>query len=138
MENATNPNQTNEAPNNSTPTKFCKHCGKQINASATFCSYCGKSQTAQKAQPAPAQPVVQVEQKSKLVAALLAIFLGYLGIHNFYLGYNKKATTQLVLTLVLWWTGIGYFAIHIWAIIEAIQLFTGSIKVDGQGVPLKE
>ena len=118
------------------PKKFCKHCGKQINASATFCSYCGKSQTAQKAQPA--QPVVQVEQKSKLVAALLAIFLGYLGIHNFYLGYNKKATTQLVLTLVLWWTGIGYFAIHIWAIIEAIQLFTGSIKVDGQGVPLKE
>ena len=116
------------------PKKFCKHCGKQINASATFCSHCGKSQTAQKAQPAPAQPVVQVEQKSKLVAALLALFIGAWGIHNFYLGYTTKGIIQLILTF----TGVGTLVVGVWVLIEAIQLFTGSIKVDGKGVPLKE
>ena len=121
--------------------KFCKHCGKPMSASATFCGSCGKSQTATapKAQP-QAQPVVQVEQKSKLVAGLLAIFLGTYGIHNFYLGYTQKAVIQLVITLVgLFITlGIGTTAVAIWALIEGIMLLTGSIKVDGKGVPLKD
>lgn len=123
--------------------KFCKHCGKQINATATFCTHCGKSQTATasapKAQPQqPAQPVVQVEQKSKLVAGLLAIFLGGLGIHNFYLGYTQKAVIQLIITLVTCWIGVGLFISPIWGLIEGIMIFTGSIKVDGKGVPLKD
>ena len=32
--------------------------------------------------------------KQKLVAGLLAIFLGCYGVHNFYLGYTKKAVMQ--------------------------------------------
>lgn len=135
-----NENQVNEQAEQK---KFCKHCGKQINASATFCTHCGKSQTATasapKAQPQqPAQPVVQVEQKSKLVAGLLAIFLGTLGIHNFYLGYTQKAVLQLVITIIAGWIGVGLIVTQVWALIEAIQLFTGSIKVDGKGVPLKD
>ncbi len=45
----------------------------------------------------PAWPI-----KNKLVAALLAIFLGSLGIHKFYLGNNKMG----VLYLVFFWTYI--------------------------------
>ena len=135
-----NENQVNEQAEQK---KFCKHCGKQINATATFCTHCGKSQTATasapKAQPQqPAQPVVQVEQKSKLVAGLLAIFLGTLGIHNFYLGNTQKAVLQLVITIIAGWIGVGLIVTQVWALIEAIQLFTGSIKVDGKGVPLKD
>ncbi len=45
---------------------------------------------------------VQGEKKVKMVAALLAIFLGSLGIHNFYLN-NKKMG---IIFLLLCWTGI--------------------------------
>ena len=41
-------------------------------------------------------------EKNKLVAGLLGIFLGGLGIHKFYLGYTKEA----VIMLVVWLAGL--------------------------------
>ncbi|MCR4649472.1 MAG: TM2 domain-containing protein [Lachnospiraceae bacterium] len=41
---------------------------------------------------------MEEERKSKVVAGLLGIFLGSLGIHNFYLGYKNKAIWQVALT----------------------------------------
>ena len=35
-------------------------------------------------------------KKTRLIYILLAIFLGGLGIHNFYAGYTKKAIIQLL------------------------------------------
>jgi TM2 domain-containing membrane protein YozV len=43
----------------------------------------------------------------KLVAGLLAIFLGYLGIHKFYLGYNKAGIIMLLVSLVTCGTVMG-------------------------------
>ena len=40
-------------------------------------------------------------EKSKIAAALLALFLGGLGIHKFYLGYAGVGIIYLVLTLTL-------------------------------------
>ena len=65
--------------------------------------------------------------KSKLVAGLLALFVGHFGIHNFYLGHTGKGILQLLLSF----TGIS----SIWALIEAIMIFTGSIT-DSDGNPL--
>lgn len=53
------------------------------------------------AAPYAAAPVGQ-SSKSKLAAGLLGIFLGGLGVHNFYLGNTGKAVAQLLLTLVGW------------------------------------
>ena len=39
-------------------------------------------------------------KQKKLIAALLAIFLGWVGAHKFYLGYMKAGIIQLVVTLV--------------------------------------
>ena len=36
----------------------------------------------------------------KLIAGILGILLGYLGIHKFYLGYTKEGIIQIVLTFV--------------------------------------
>lgn len=44
------------------------------------------------------QPGYGYAQKSKIVAGLLGLFLGTLGVHNFYLGYTGKAVAQLLLT----------------------------------------
>jgi len=39
----------------------------------------------------PVEPnIVKVQDKDRLVAALLAIFLGAIGIHKFYLGYKTQ------------------------------------------------
>ena len=71
--------------------KFCSNCGKEINPGAVICTSCGASVKT---------PTLNTygEQKSKLVAVLLAFFLGGIGIHDFYLGYNKYGVIKIILT----------------------------------------
>ena len=66
--------------------------------------------------------------KSRVAYILFAIFLGGLGIHNFYAGYTGKALAQLLITIFTWWLIFPVFAIAIWAIIEACV-----VKVDAEG-----
>jgi TM2 domain-containing membrane protein YozV len=83
------------------------------------------------------QPVVVAANKSKLTAGLLALFLGGLGIHRFYLGHNGIGVTQLLLCLAGWLTcGLTTAVVLIWSLIDAILIFTGSISTDAQGHPL--
>ena len=72
--------------------------------------------------------------KSKIAAGLLGIFLGSLGVHNFYLGYTGKAIAQLLISLL----SCGFLAVvsEIWGLIEGIMILTGSIDTDGNGNPL--
>ncbi|URM37732.1 TM2 domain-containing protein [Flavobacterium anhuiense] len=44
------------------------------------------------------------QENKKVLAGILAILLGYLGIHKFYLGYTKEEIIQLLLGLAF---GIG-------------------------------
>ena len=81
-------------------------------------------------------PLPPYEPKSKMAAGLLGIFLGSLGVHNFYLGFTGKAVAQLLITLLT--CGIGGAISGIWGLIEGIMILTGSIAVDGHGVPMKE
>lgn len=59
--------------------------------------------------------------KSQLVALILVIFVGGIGIHRFYLGYTGIGIIQL-LTL----GGCG-----IWALIDLIRIATGDLKPKG-------
>ncbi|WP_264525683.1 TM2 domain-containing protein [Flavobacterium sp. N502536] len=43
-------------------------------------------------------PPVHREENKKVVAGILAILLGFLGIHKFYLGYNKEGIIYLTRT----------------------------------------
>jgi len=80
--------------------KFCSECGSVINAKAEICPKCGVRQMA----PPSSNPLGKTTEsgKNKLVAGLLAIFLGGLGIHKFYLGKGLQG----VLYLVFFWTFI--------------------------------
>ena len=69
--------------------------------------------------------------KRKYVAGALALFLGFTGIHRFYLGFYWLGIAQLALTAAT----VGYGAL--WGFIEAILLFTGNINKDAKGRPLK-
>mgnify|MGYP003315709033 CR=1 FL=1 len=65
--------------------------------------------------------------KSKVAFIVLAIFLGELGIHDFYAGYTTKGVIKLVITLIS--LGFLSWVSWIWALIEAF-----TIKADAQGV----
>jgi TM2 domain-containing membrane protein YozV len=67
-------------------------------------------------QSAYAAPVYGSTYKSRTTYIVLGIFLGALGIHNFYAGYTGRAVGQLCLTVLT----LGYLGIvsWIWAIIE--------------------
>ncbi|MEY3106250.1 MAG: hypothetical protein RIT35_416 [Pseudomonadota bacterium] len=69
--------------------------------------------------------------KYKYVAGALALFLGFSGMHRFYLGFYWLGIAQLALTAVT----VGYGAL--WGFVEAILLFTGNINKDAKGRPLK-
>ena len=73
--------------------------------------------------------------KSKFVAVVLALLLGPLGIHNFYLGRNAIAICQLLISICTCGWG-AFFVILPWIFVEAIMIFTGSLK-DGLGRPLQ-
>ena len=69
---------------------------------------------------------VQNSEKEKLVAFLLALFLGGLGIHKFYLGYEKAGITMLLLGTIGWLLIIPALVNAVIALIEAITYITKS------------
>ena len=83
-------------------------------------------------------------EKSNVVAALLAFFLGGFGAHKFYLGYNTEGAILLGTTIVSWvlliiFIGLfGLMAVGVICIVEAIIYLTKSpaefqaIYVDGR------
>lgn len=81
----------------------------------------------------PAYPGYDPYAKSRLVAGLLGIFLGGLGIHRFYLGYTGIGVAQIFVTIFT--CGIG----SLWGLIEGIMILANSgITTDAQGRPLRE
>ncbi|MHA7305243.1 TM2 domain-containing protein [Arthrobacter sp. TMN-49] len=78
------------------------------------------------------------EQKSKIVAGILGILLGSLGIHNFYLGKTKIALIQLLVSVL----SLGFLApfMGIWGLVEGILILVGNegYRTDAKGIPLKD
>lgn len=78
------------------------------------------------ADPIATAPYSQVKSKDKIVAALLAFFLGSFGIHKFYLGY----TTAGIIMLSLYLTGIVFafvFIGFVWIWIPGLIAFIETI-----------
>ncbi len=70
---------------------------------------------------------------NQIVALVLCFFLGFLGVHSFYLGNTKKGVWQLVLFLVGILTSfflIGFVflaALSIWVLIDFIRIIIGDL-----------
>ena len=113
--------------------RYCWHCMSETPAPAATCVKCGVSLVTPSPAAAPGA-------KSRLVAGLLGIFLGGLGIHRFYLGYIGIGVMQLLLSTVLAVAtcGVGYVVAHVWGLVEGILILVGSIDRDAHGQPLKE
>lgn len=110
---------------------YCSNCGVKLESGAHFCHNCGMQTTATTSNGGYNTAISG--QKSKFVAGILAILLGTLGIHNFYLGYTKNAVAQLLLFVFF----LGWIS-FIWGVIDAIRIFTGKVTCDAKGVPLAD
>ena len=103
---------------------FCPNCATPTGPNMGICVKCGYNLNW-------GQAPQMYSSKSAIAAGILGIFLGTLGVHNFYLGYTGKAVAQLLISLLS--CGVLSFVSAIWGLIEGILLLTGSIDRDGQG-----
>lgn len=118
--------------------RFCRYCGAKNNEENKFCGECGAN-LVDSTTTANNSNVNDDNRKSKLAAGLLGLFLGSLGVHNFYLGYNDKAVGQLLLTLVGWiLCGIGPIVASVWGFVDGIMILSGNISCDASGVALRD
>lgn len=91
--------------------KYCPECGETVpNPRAEVCLKCGVS--LKKIHTSPTQ--VATKPKQKIVAALLAFFFGYLGIHRFYLGYTTIGLIQLLCTVLFGFFTFGFSILVVW------------------------
>ncbi|MFC6787025.1 TM2 domain-containing protein [Halobaculum halobium] len=90
--------------------QFCSSCGEVIKKEAEICTECGVRQSSAGASGSGS--------KDKTSAALLAIFLGGLGAHHFYLGNTGRGIIYLVFS----WTFIPLLV----GLIEGIIYLTKS------------
>lgn len=109
----------------------CPVCGgnKLIVGADPFqrkCAYCGAVVQTEPNQEKKSSEVQTPSNttKSKTTAGMLAIFLGGLGIHKFYLGKNGQGIAYLLLFWFFCWTVFVPVLITIIAFIEGIILLT--------------
>ncbi len=68
-----------------------------------------------------------MSDKQRFIYIILALFLGFWGVHNFYIDEVKKGIIQLILTLLV----VTAFITFIWVIIDII-----TVKTDADGLKL--
>ena len=120
----------------------CPVCGAPMESNV--CEYCGYREAVSASTAIPQQntmpepqvynqnvvngvAIVGVSKKDKTVALLLCIFLGYLGIHRFYVGKIGTGILYLLTGAVF---GIGW-------IVDIILIAMGKFK-DGFDLPLQQ
>jgi TM2 domain-containing membrane protein YozV len=108
-------NQGNQKKQKTTDEKYCNSCGEVINKEAEICPKCG---VRQQSAPSTHSSTSTKTIKSKTVAGVLAILLGGIGVHKFYLGNVGVG----IIYLIFAWT----FIPEIIGIVEGIIYLTFS------------
>ena len=130
----------------------CEYCNNEVQPGAANCPACGapvpavnvtpaaapaprQAPSGAPVQAAPVQPMqttfsYSYPPKSRITYVLLGLFLGFLGIHNFYAKRSGCGITQLLISVL----SIGYLAVisGLWSFIEILI-----VDKDGNGVPFK-
>ncbi|MDD3587186.1 MAG: TM2 domain-containing protein [Thermoguttaceae bacterium] len=111
---------------------FCRTCGAPLNQEQIICIKCGSAvgtppgqaaymNSQQRPNNMNYSPNMNYTPKSRVTAACLAIFLGHIGIHKFYMGSWGWGIVYVALVLCTFF--IGWFATSIVGLAEGIQYF---------------
>ena len=107
-----------------TASLFCAACGNPVVATARTCPRCGSSivrpTNAFQTESAP---------KKRLTYILLGLFIGTLGVHNFYIGRTGRGIAQLLITVCS--AAMLALGVAVWNIVEVC-----TVKADVHGNPL--
>ena len=139
---------------------YCNYCGSKVDDHATKCPFCGAP-----IEPEQSVDHEEAEQKtyykepkketlhynygmeydsnenrstsskSRMIAGILALFLGRYGIHDFYLGYKQKGLVKLLVAIFLSRVPFVTLVLTILAIYDAVMIFTGKVQ-DAYGAEL--
>ncbi len=143
---------------------YCRNCGKEVPVNAEFCTNCGvRPLNAENfcqncgAETRPEQEVClkcgillkkqkDPTRKNQLIALLLCLFIGSLGVHRYYMGRVGSGVAMLLLYLSGFFAflftiryrglyvlaAIAFVGFFVWWIIDLISIATGKMK-DGEG-----
>ncbi len=141
----------------------CKYCGAQLSKlDKQICPFCGGLKPLDGSEDVTEDFTKSLESlsdlekakvarpKSRVVAIVLAIFLGIFGVNSFYLGFKKHGFVSLAISIVviggggslLFFTGampnafaflIPYFVLEALIIFAALFLLTRADVKDGRG-----
>jgi TM2 domain-containing membrane protein YozV len=96
---------------------YCHACGGRIPATAQFCNHCGARQSVV-SEPRMPMPT---SEPSRVTACLLAIFLGSLGAHKFYLGERNLEIIYIVISIIgIFLCFISNIILHLICIVEGL------------------
>lgn len=104
--------------------KYCSQCGAALESNAAFCKSCGAKvgipdqETQASQQQNPTASMIYPTDKNKVAAGVLAILLGGIGVHKFYLGQIGLG----IVYVLFCWTGIPSLA----GLIEGIIYLTST------------
>ena len=130
---------------------YCSSCGSILSSGVNFCGACG----ARAAAPAPTATALSLgtpaaafttggavsygvdprsglaySSRSKVVAGLLQLLIGGLGIGRFYMGHSGLGVAQILMTVFT--CGFG----AIWGLVDGIVILAGEPR-DADGLPLR-
>ena len=103
---------------------YCPNCGKPVTGETNFCPECGAPLKIANYQRQPASN--KTNEDRWLIALILCILVGSLGVHRFYTG-NIVTGVLMLITL----GGCG-----VWTIIDLIMIAANTYR-DGNGNTLK-
>jgi len=104
---------------------YCHNCGKESVSDAKYCQSCGVLLVSDPGTVLPAGAKPAAPQRELIVALILSIFFGQLGVDRFYLGY-----VGLGLLKLFTFGGCG-----VWWLVDIILIATRKLP-DSDGVPL--
>lgn len=112
--------------------RYCTKCGAINDDTAQYCSNCQAVLTPVSTGYQPLQSVnphaltdwKQMGADKKLVAGILAILVGSLGVHKFILGYTTEGVIMLLVTVLT--CGIAGVVMSVVGIVEGIMYLTKS------------
>ncbi|NQX81012.1 MAG: TM2 domain-containing protein [Flavobacteriaceae bacterium] len=70
-------------------------------------------------------------ENNQYIAAGLALLLGTIGLHNFYLGHQKYALIQLAFAVLTLLTPIPFYLSIIWALVDFVRILIGDLQPKG-------
>lgn len=117
----------------STQTTRCPNCSTENFGFESFCRTCGNMLSPSYQNPMQPQPGMGMQAQpvpgadKKMLAGILGIVLGSLGIHKFILGYTTEGVIMLVVSVLGWFLcGIPSLVMAVIGIIEGIMYLTKS------------